>query len=138
MPRNRSSVSRVRIPARTATGGADRIKEIRDTWGAVRGADASAAPNLLDSVDTVASALKWEGGYIWATKNYDGDVQSDAVAQGYGSPGLVTSALTTPDGKIVEVEAAHGTVTRHYRLHQQAHLDQPDRRDRREPKARLG
>jgi isocitrate dehydrogenase len=67
----------------------------------------------------VASALKWEGGYIWATKNYDGDVQSDTVAQGYGSLGLMTSVLTTPDGKIVEAEAAHGTVTRHYRLHQQ-------------------
>ncbi|MGV3711759.1 NADP-dependent isocitrate dehydrogenase [Pseudolysinimonas sp.] len=72
---------------------------------------------LID--DMVASALKWEGGYIWATKNYDGDVQSDTVAQGYGSLGLMTSVLTTPDGKIVEAEAAHGTVTRHYRLHQQ-------------------
>jgi isocitrate dehydrogenase len=72
---------------------------------------------LID--DMVASALKWEGGYIWATKNYDGDVQSDTVAQGYGSLGLMTSVLTTPDGKIVEAEAAHGTVTRHYRQHQQ-------------------
>ncbi|MEO8529319.1 MAG: NADP-dependent isocitrate dehydrogenase, partial [Pseudolysinimonas sp.] len=72
---------------------------------------------LID--DMVASALKWEGGYIWATKNYDGDVQSDTVAQGYGSLGLMTSVLTTPDGKIVEAEAAHGTVTRHFRLHQQ-------------------
>lgn len=72
---------------------------------------------LID--DMVASALKWEGGYIWATKNYDGDVQSDTVAQGYGSLGLMTSVLTTPDAKIVEAEAAHGTVTRHYRLHQQ-------------------
>jgi isocitrate dehydrogenase len=72
---------------------------------------------LID--DMVASALKWEGGYIWATKNYDGDVQSDTVAQGYGSLGLMTSVLTTPDGRIVEAEAAHGTVTRHYRLHQQ-------------------
>jgi isocitrate dehydrogenase len=72
---------------------------------------------LID--DMVASALKWEGGYVWATKNYDGDVQSDTVAQGYGSLGLMTSVLTTPDGKIVEAEAAHGTVTRHYRLHQQ-------------------
>jgi len=72
---------------------------------------------LID--DMVASALKWEGGYIWATKNYDGDVQSDTVAQGYGSLGLMTSVLTTPDGKVVEAEAAHGTVTRHYRLHQQ-------------------
>ncbi|HTL40980.1 MAG TPA: NADP-dependent isocitrate dehydrogenase [Pseudolysinimonas sp.] len=72
---------------------------------------------LID--DMVASALKWEGGYVWATKNYDGDVQSDTVAQGFGSLGLMTSVLTTPDGKIVEAEAAHGTVTRHYRLHQQ-------------------
>ncbi len=67
----------------------------------------------------VASSLKWEGGYVWACKNYDGDVQSDTVAQGFGSLGLMTSVLTTPDGKIVEAEAAHGTVTRHYRQHQQ-------------------
>jgi isocitrate dehydrogenase len=66
----------------------------------------------------VASAMKWEGGYVWATKNYDGDVQSDTVAQGFGSLGLMTSVLTTPDGQIVEAEAAHGTVTRHYREHQ--------------------
>jgi isocitrate dehydrogenase len=66
----------------------------------------------------VASALKWSGGYVWATKNYDGDVQSDIVAQGFGSLGLMTSVLMTPDGKIVESEAAHGTVTRHYREHQ--------------------
>ncbi len=72
---------------------------------------------LID--DMVASALKWEGGYVWACKNYDGDVQSDTVAQGFGSLGLMTSVLTTPDGKIVEAEAAHGTVTRHYRMHQQ-------------------
>lgn len=72
---------------------------------------------LID--DMVASALKWEGGYVWATKNYDGDVQSDTVAQGFGSLGLMTSVLTTPDGAIVEAEAAHGTVTRHYRDHQQ-------------------
>ncbi len=71
---------------------------------------------LID--DMVASALKWEGGYVWACKNYDGDVQSDTVAQGYGSLGLMTSVLTTPDGKVVEAEAAHGTVTRHYRQHQ--------------------
>jgi len=71
---------------------------------------------LID--DMVASALKWEGGYVWATKNYDGDVQSDTVAQGFGSLGLMTSVLTSPDGKIVEAEAAHGTVTRHYREHQ--------------------
>jgi isocitrate dehydrogenase len=72
---------------------------------------------LID--DMVASNLKWNGGYLWACKNYDGDVQSDTVAQGYGSLGLMTSVLTTPDGKAVEAEAAHGTVTRHYRLHQQ-------------------
>jgi len=67
----------------------------------------------------VASAMKWEGGYVWACKNYDGDVQSDTVAQGFGSLGLMTSVLMTPDGKTVEAEAAHGTVTRHYRMHQQ-------------------
>jgi isocitrate dehydrogenase len=72
---------------------------------------------LID--DMVASALKWEGGYVWACKNYDGDVQSDIVAQGFGSLGLMTSVLMTPDGKTVEAEAAHGTVTRHYRQHQQ-------------------
>ena len=66
----------------------------------------------------VAAALKWSGGYVWACKNYDGDVQSDTVAQGYGSLGLMTSVLTTPDGKVVEAEAAHGTVTRHFREHQ--------------------
>ena len=71
---------------------------------------------LID--DMVASALKWSGGYIWACKNYDGDVQSDTVAQGFGSLGLMTSVLLTPDGKVVEAEAAHGTVTRHYREHQ--------------------
>ena len=67
----------------------------------------------------VAAALKWEGGYVWACKNYDGDVQSDTVAQGFGSLGLMTSVLMTADGKTVEAEAAHGTVTRHYRQHQQ-------------------
>ncbi|RFA07276.1 isocitrate dehydrogenase [Subtercola boreus] len=71
---------------------------------------------LID--DMVAAALKWEGGYVWAAKNYDGDVQSDTVAQGFGSLGLMTSVLFTPDGKTVEAEAAHGTVTRHYRQHQ--------------------
>jgi isocitrate dehydrogenase len=71
---------------------------------------------LID--DMVASALKWSGKFIWACKNYDGDVQSDQVAQGFGSLGLMTSVLTTPDGKTVEAEAAHGTVTRHYRMHQ--------------------
>ncbi|MDJ1017434.1 MAG: NADP-dependent isocitrate dehydrogenase [Paracoccaceae bacterium] len=72
---------------------------------------------LID--DMVASSLKWSGGYVWACKNYDGDVQSDTVAQGFGSLGLMTSILMTPDGKIVESEAAHGTVTRHYRQHQE-------------------
>jgi len=72
---------------------------------------------LID--DMVASALKWSGGFVWACKNYDGDVQSDTVAQGFGSLGLMTSVLLTADGKTVEAEAAHGTVTRHYRLHQQ-------------------
>src|SRR6185369_1866252 len=72
---------------------------------------------LID--DMVASALKWEGGYVWACKNYDGDVESDIVAQGYGSLGLMTSVLMTPDGRTVEAEAAHGTVTRHYRQYQQ-------------------
>jgi isocitrate dehydrogenase len=72
---------------------------------------------LID--DMVAAALKWEGGYVWACKNYDGDVQSDTVAQGFGSLGLMTSVLMSPDGKTVEAEAAHGTVTRHYRRHQE-------------------
>ena len=71
---------------------------------------------LID--DMVAASLKWSGGYVWACKNYDGDVQSDTVAQGFGSLGLMTSVLMTPDGKTVEAEAAHGTVTRHYRAHQ--------------------
>ncbi len=72
---------------------------------------------LID--DMVAAAMKWEGGYVWACKNYDGDVQSDTVAQGFGSLGLMTSVLMTPDGQTVEAEAAHGTVTRHFRMHQQ-------------------
>jgi isocitrate dehydrogenase len=72
---------------------------------------------LID--DMVAAAMKWSGGYVWACKNYDGDVQSDTLAQGFGSLGLMTSVLMTPDGRTVEAEAAHGTVTRHYRLHQQ-------------------
>ncbi len=74
---------------------------------------------LID--DMVASALKWSGGYVWACKNYDGDVQSDTVAQGFGSLGLMTSILMTPDGRTVEAEAAHGTVTRHFREHQKGH-----------------
>ncbi len=72
---------------------------------------------LID--DMVAAALKWSGGFVWACKNYDGDVQSDTVAQGFGSLGLMTSVLMTPDGQTIEAEAAHGTVTRHYRQHQQ-------------------
>ncbi|MDB5691637.1 MAG: NADP-dependent isocitrate dehydrogenase, partial [Alphaproteobacteria bacterium] len=72
---------------------------------------------LID--DMVASALKWSGKFVWACKNYDGDVQSDQVAQGFGSLGLMTSILMTPDARTVEAEAAHGTVTRHYRMHQQ-------------------
>ena len=79
--------------------------------------DALPIYRLID--DMVAAALKWEGGFVWACKNYDGDVQSDTVAQGFGSLGLMTSVLMTPDGKTVEAEAAHGTVTRHYRQHQQ-------------------
>ena len=72
---------------------------------------------LID--DMVAAAIKWDGGFVWACKNYDGDVQSDIVAQGFGSLGLMSSVLVTPDGKTMEAEAAHGTVTRHFRQHQQ-------------------
>ena len=75
---------------------------------------------LID--DMVAANLKWNGGYLWACKNYDGDVQSDTIAQGYGSLGLMTSVLMSPDGHTVEAEAAHGTVTRHYRMYQQGKL----------------
>ena len=84
---------------------------------------------LID--DMVASALKWDGGFVWACKNYDGDVQSDSIAQGFGSLGLMTSVLLTPDGKTVEAEAAHGTVTRHFREHQKGRpdVDQSDRVD---------
>ncbi|WP_342642467.1 NADP-dependent isocitrate dehydrogenase [Rhodoligotrophos ferricapiens] len=85
----------------------DRFKELGLTY----------EHRLID--DMVASAMKWSGGYVWACKNYDGDVQSDTVAQGFGSLGLMSSVLMTPDGQTVEAEAAHGTVTRHYRLHQQ-------------------
>ena len=84
--------------------------------GRVRAKKITYEHRLID--DMVAAALKWSGGYVWACKNYDGDVQSDTVAQGYGSLGLMTSVLMTPDGKVVEAEAAHGTVTRHYREHQ--------------------
>jgi isocitrate dehydrogenase len=96
----------------------DIFQEIFDTEFAdkFKAAGITYEHRLID--DMVASALKWEGGYVWACKNYDGDVQSDTVAQGFGSLGLMTSVLTTPDGKIVEAEAAHGTVTRHYREHQ--------------------
>jgi isocitrate dehydrogenase len=80
-------------------------------------ADITYEHRLID--DMVASALKWSGEFVWACKNYDGDVQSDQVAQGFGSLGLMTSVLLSPDGKTVEAEAAHGTVTRHYRQHQQ-------------------
>ena len=96
----------------------DLFQEIFDTEFADRykAAGLTYEHRLID--DMVAAALKWEGGYVWACKNYDGDVQSDIVAQGFGSLGLMTSVLMTPDGKTVEAEAAHGTVTRHYRAHQ--------------------
>jgi len=100
-----------------------RFKDIfQETYDSEFKADFDAAGltyehRLID--DMVAAALKWEGGYVWACKNYDGDVQSDTVAQGFGSLGLMTSVLMSADGKTVEAEAAHGTVTRHYRLHQQ-------------------
>jgi isocitrate dehydrogenase len=86
---------------------------------------------LID--DMVASALKWSGGFVWACKNYDGDVQSDTVAQGFGSLGLMTSVLMTPDGKTVEAEAAHGTVTRHYRSTRRARRPRPTRSPRSSP-----
>jgi isocitrate dehydrogenase len=88
-------------------------KEFKDKFAAKK---LTYEHRLID--DMVAAALKWSGGYVWACKNYDGDVQSDTVAQGFGSLGLMTSVLMTPDGKVVEAEAAHGTVTRHYRQHQ--------------------
>jgi isocitrate dehydrogenase len=100
-----------------------RFKDIfQETYDAEFAADFEAAGlsyehRLID--DMVAASLKWEGGYVWACKNYDGDVQSDTVAQGFGSLGLMTSVLMSADGNTVEAEAAHGTVTRHYRLHQQ-------------------
>ena len=89
-------------------------KEFKDKFG---NTSITYEHRLID--DMVACAMKWNGGYVWACKNYDGDVQSDTVAQGFGSLGLMTSVLMTPDGKTVESEAAHGTVTRHYRMHQQ-------------------
>ena len=91
---------------------------------------------LID--DMVAAALKWEGGYVWACKNYDGDVQSDTVAQGYGSLGLMTSVLMTPDGRTVEAEAAHGTVTRHFRQHQQGRADIDESRSPRSSRGLAG
>lgn len=96
----------------------DLFQEVFDTEFATAFAEAGLTyeHRLID--DMVAAAMKWEGGYVWACKNYDGDVQSDTVAQGFGSLGLMTSVLMTPDGKTVEAEAAHGTVTRHYRQHQ--------------------
>ena len=96
----------------------DLFQEIHDTEFAdsFKAAGLTYEHRLID--DMVASALKWSGGYVWACKNYDGDVQSDIVAQGFGSLGLMTSVLLTPDGRTVEAEAAHGTVTRHYRQHQ--------------------
>jgi len=97
----------------------DIFQEIYDSEYKVKFAEAGIEyqHRLID--DMVASALKWSGKFVWACKNYDGDVQSDQVAQGFGSLGLMTSVLMTPDGKTVEAEAAHGTVTRHYRMHQQ-------------------
>ncbi len=97
----------------------DIFQEIFDAEFADKFAEANLTyeHRLID--DMVASAMKWSGGYVWACKNYDGDVQSDTVAQGFGSLGLMTSVLMTPDGDTVEAEAAHGTVTRHYRLHQE-------------------
>lgn len=89
-------------------------KEFKDAFNA---AGITYEHRLID--DMVAACMKWEGGFVWACKNYDGDVQSDTVAQGFGSLGLMTSTLITPDGKTMEAEAAHGTVTRHYRMHQQ-------------------
>jgi isocitrate dehydrogenase len=96
----------------------DLFQEVFDTEYADRFSEAGITyeHRLID--DMVAAALKWSGGYVWACKNYDGDVQSDTVAQGYGSLGLMASVLMTPDGRTVEAEAAHGTVTRHYRAHQ--------------------
>ena len=88
-------------------------KEFKDQFAAKK---ITYEHRLID--DMVASSLKWSGGYVWACKNYDGDVQSDTVAQGYGSLGLMTSVLMTPDGRTVEAEAAHGTVTRHFRQFQ--------------------
>ena len=95
----------------------DLFQEVWDAEFKDKAGDVTYEHRLID--DMVAAAMKWSGAFVWACKNYDGDVQSDTVAQGFGSLGLMTSLLMTPDGKTVEAEAAHGTVTRHYRLHQQ-------------------
>ena len=108
-PSSRSTTAASRICFRKSSRGTSRAGSTR------RGL--TYEHRLID--DMVAASLKWSGGYLWACKNYDGDVQSDTVAQGYGSLGLMTSVLMSPDGKTIESEAAHGTVTRHYRLHQQ-------------------
>src|ERR1041384_2484726 len=97
----------------------DLFQEVFDAEFAGKFKEAGITYELRLIDDMVAAALKWSGGYVWACKNYDGDVQSDTVAQGFGSLGLMTSVLMTPDGKKVLAEAAHGTVTRHYRQHQQ-------------------
>ncbi len=115
------STCRPRTRSSSATTAASRTSSPRSTRSEFK-ADFEAAGityehRLID--DMVAASLKWEGGYVWACKNYDGDVQSDTVAQGFGSLGLMTSVLMTADGKTVEAEAAHGTVTRHYRQHQE-------------------
>ena len=120
-PRLPASTSRPRTPSSRPTTAASRTCSRRSSTPSSRdkfkAAGLTYEHRLID--DMVASALKWSGGFVWACKNYDGDVQSDTVAQGFGSLGLMTSVLMTPDGKTVEAEAAHGTVTRHYRQHQQ-------------------
>ncbi len=114
------SICRPRTPSSRPMTAASRTSSRRSSTPSSRPSSRQAKISyehrLID--DMVASALKWSGGYVWACKNYDGDVQSDTVAQGFGSLGLMTSVLMTPDGKTVEAEAAHGTVTRHYRQHQ--------------------
>ena len=120
-PRVSRSTCRPRTRSSSATTGASRTCSRRSSTrvqGRLRGRPGITYEHRLID-DMVAAALKWEGGYVWACKNYDGDVQSDTVAQGFGSLGLMTSVLMTPDGKTVEAEAAHGTVTRHFRQHQQ-------------------
>ena len=114
------SICRPRTPSSRSTTAASRTSSRRCSTRSSRPSSSKRKltyeHRLID--DMVAAAMKWSGGYVWACKNYDGDVQSDVVAQGFGSLGLMTSVLMTPDGKIVEAEAAHGTVTRHYRQHQ--------------------